>query len=153
MMTCGLRKLSFHPARITQFPPESIQGFTHSAFWLTWASASMLIFFSWLLNGSVWVALVLISILTWPLSFITEVWHRPFPNGPSLSQCYSGGPATRLFRHQNLSHVGEADLSGCRWQLWPQTHQHHEVSPESALSWSYILCSGPCFSFRRWQEM
>lgn len=105
------------------------------------------------MNVSAWVALVLTSVLTWPLSFLTEVWPRPFPNGPSLSQCYRWGPATGLLRYQNLGHVGETDLSGCRWQLWPQTHQHHEVSPESSLSWSCVLPSGQCFSFRRWQEM
>lgn len=93
------------------------------------------------------------AVLTRSLSFLTEVWPRSFPDGPALSQCNSGGPATRLFRYQNLSHIGETGLSGRRWQLWPQTHQHCEVSPESSLSWSSILPHGQCFSFRRKPEI
>ena len=88
------------------------------------------------------VAVVLVSVLTWFLSFLTEVWPRSLPDGPALSQCNSGGPATRLFRYQNLSHIGETGLSGRRWQLWPQTYQHCEVSLESSLSWSLILPRG-----------
>ena len=98
-------------------------------------------------------AVVLASVLTWSLSFAAEVWPRSFPDGLALSQCDSRGPATRLFRYQNLSHIGETGLSGCRWQLWPQTHQHREVSPESSLSWSSILPHGQCFSFRRKPEI
>lgn len=148
MMAWGLYRSSCHPPGVPQFPAECVKGLTCSPRWLT--STSECIFFVQLIDEwFCWLAVVLVSVLTWSLLFLTEVWPRSFPNGPALSQCYSGGLATRLSRYQNLGHVGETDFSGCRRQLWPQTYQHHEVSPESSLSWSCISPSGQYFSLTR----
>lgn len=95
-----------------------------SALWSVWTNACSLFSLSLI---SEWFC-VAVSLLWQSLFFLAEIWPRSFPNGPALSQCYCRGLATRLSRYQNHSHIGETSFSGCRWQLWPQTYQHNEVS-------------------------